>query len=104
MNRTAVLIIVGMALVTYIPRMLPAVFVEKIKFGPKTEKFLNLIPYTAMAALVFPGIFGVDSEHFWIGILGGGVAALLAWRKMPIIVCVLAAISSNFLVYTFILS
>jgi branched-subunit amino acid transport protein len=93
------LLLVGMSLVTYIPRMLPAAFIDKFKIGGKVEKFLKLIPYTAMAALIFPGILTVNAEMPWIGIIGGAVAALLAWRKCPMIVCVLGAIASNILIY-----
>ena len=50
------LIILGMTAVTYIPRALPAVILDKLKFSAKVEKFLKLIPYTAMTALIFPGI------------------------------------------------
>ncbi|MBQ2369753.1 MAG: AzlD domain-containing protein, partial [Peptococcaceae bacterium] len=42
------LIILGMTAVTYIPRALPAVILDKLKFSAKVEKFLKLIPYTAM--------------------------------------------------------
>ncbi len=60
MRTDILLLIAGMTLVTYIPRMLPAVLLEKLHFGPKVEKFLQLIPYTAMAALVFPGVVTLD--------------------------------------------
>ena len=100
MNSTHIwLLIFGMMAVTYIPRMLPSVLIEKLKFGPKMEKFLNLIPYTAMAALIFPGVFAVDSANPIIGIVGGAVAFILAWRKCPVMVCVLAAIAADFLLY-----
>lgn len=98
MNRIWLLIL-GMTAVTYIPRMLPSVLIEKLKFGPKMEKFLNLIPYTAMAALIFPGVFTVDSANPFIGIAGGATAFLLAWKKCPVMVCVLAAIAVDFLLY-----
>ena len=91
-----------MAIVTFIPRAIPAVLVDKMHFGPKTEKFLKLIPYTAMAALIFPGVLTVDSTKPIIGIVGGLVAAVLAWRKCPVMVCVLAAIAADFLLYMFI--
>ena len=101
MNSTEILsLIFGMALVTYIPRAIPAVFVGKMKFGAKIEKFLKLIPYTAMSALVFPGVFTVDTANPMIGIAGGVVAGIMAWRKCPVMVCVLAAISVDFLLYT----
>lgn len=96
------LLLLGMSLVTYIPRMLPAAFIEKFKPLGGVEKFLKLIPYTAMAALIFPGILGVDADMPWIGVLGGAVAALCAWRKCPMIVCVLAAIATNILIYAMI--
>lgn len=98
MNRIVILI-VGMALVTYIPRAIPALLIDKMKFGNKMEKFLKLIPYTAMAALVFPGVFTVDTGHPSIGIVGGAVAGLLAWKKCPVMVCVLAAIAADFVLY-----
>ena len=93
------LIILGMTAVTYIPRALPAVILDKLKFSAKVEKFLKLIPYTAMTALIFPGIFTVDTAHPAIGIVGGLVAILLAWRKVQVIICVLAAIWADILLY-----
>ncbi len=95
------LLIFGMFAVTYIPRAIPAALIDKMKFGAKTEKFLKLIPYTAMAALIFPGVFLVDTANPIIGIAGGLTAAVLAFRKCQIMVCVLAAIGVNFILYLF---
>ena len=93
------LIILGMTAVTYIPRALPAVILDKLKFSAKVEKFLKLIPYTAMTALIFPGIFTVDTAHPEIGIVGGLLAILLAWHKVQVVICVLAAIGADILLY-----
>jgi len=90
-----------MMLVTYIPRAIPSVLVGRVKYGKKVEKFLKLIPYTAMAALIFPGVFTVDSNPI-IGIAGGAAAGILAWFKFPVMVCVLAAIGVDFVIYLFI--
>ena len=99
MSTTKVLILLfGMMAVTYIPRALPAVFIEKMRFRAKMEKFLKLIPYTAMAALIFPGVFTVDANPV-IGIVGAAVAGLLAWKKCPVMLCVLAAIAADFCLY-----
>lgn len=94
-----ILLIIGMTAVTYIPRVLPAFFAGKIKFNSRFEKFLRLIPYTAMAALIFPGIFSVDEQNPCIGIVGGGAAALLAWFKMPVMVCVIGGIVADMIMY-----
>lgn len=103
MNHKILILVLGMAFVTYIPRALPAVLVGKMKFSAKVEKFLNLIPYTAMAALIFPGVLTVDTENPSIGIVGGTVACALAWRKCPVMVCVLAAIAADFVLYAFVI-
>jgi len=88
-----------MAAVTYIPRAIPAALFHKMHFGKRVEKFLKLIPYTAMSALIFPGIITVDASNPWIGVAGGAVAALLALKKCPVMICVLAAIASDFILY-----
>jgi len=99
MDALKVLILLsGMMIVTYIPRLLPLFFVDKWKIKGKLAKFLKLIPYTAMSALIFPGIFTVDSNPI-IGIVGGGVAALLAVFKCPVTVCVVAAIAADVFLY-----
>ena len=96
-NRTALLLFLGMTVVTYIPRMLPVLLLGRVRLGPKTEKFLKLIPYTAMSALVFPGVFSMDATRPWIGLVGVAVPAGLAWRRCPAVLCVLAGIAAVFL-------
>lgn len=93
------LLIGGMALATYLPRALPAVLIEKMKFRGRLRRFLDLIPYTAMAALIFPGILSVQEGNIAYGLVGGAVAALMAWKNCPLILCVLGAILSQMLMY-----
>lgn len=78
------LVILGCAVVTFIPRLIPALFVDRLNFSPKFEKFLNLIPYTALAALICPGVLTVDNRLWYIGLIGAVVAAGLAWKKVPL--------------------
>ena len=98
-SKQFMLLVAGMLLATYVSRMLPAALVGKLRLSPRAEKFLNLIPYTAMTALIFPGVLTVDTERPEIGIVGGLAAALLAWRKCPPIACVLAAVAVDLLLY-----
>lgn len=81
---TADMVILGCALVTFIPRLIPAIFVGQINFNKKTEKFLDLIPYTALSALIIPGVLTVDNQLWYIGLIGALVAAALAWKKVPL--------------------
>ena len=78
------IVILGCAIVTFIPRLIPALFIDKLNFPPKMEKFLNLIPYTALAALICPGVLTVDNQLWYIGLIGAVVAAGLAWKKVPL--------------------
>ncbi len=96
------LLIFGMTLVTYLPRMLPAFVIDRLHLSPKAEKFLKLVPYTAMSALIFPGIINIDGGPV-VGIVGGLTAAALAWKKCPVMVCVLGAIAADLIVFLIIL-
>lgn len=93
------LLIFGMALATYIPRALPAFLIDRLRFGGRFQKFLTLLPYTAMSALIFPGVFTVDAAYPLFGIVAALVAVLLALRKCPLIICVLGAVGSNCIFY-----
>ena len=76
------LVILGCAIVTFIPRLIPALFIDKFEFPPKAEKFLNLIPYTALAALICPGVLTVDPNLWYIGLIGAIIAGGLAWKRV----------------------
>lgn len=93
------LMILGMAFVTYLPRLLPGVFVSRLRFGPNTTKFLKLIPYTAIAALIFPGVLKTDPNHWIIGLAGITTAVILAWRKFSIGTVVVGAVAIDVLLY-----
>lgn len=99
MSREIVFLILGMSLVTYLPRALPAAAAGRLRLHAKAEKFLRLIPYTAMAALLFPGVLEVDPSRPEIGIAGGLAAGVLAWRGCPVILCVVSAIGVDLLLY-----
>ena len=76
------LLIILCAIVTFIPRVIPAIFIDQLDFSPKFEKFLNLIPYTALAALICPGVITVDPNLWYIGLIGAVIAGVLAWKKV----------------------
>ncbi len=97
------LLILFMMLVTYIPRTLPAFLVDKIRLGKRFKKFLELIPYAAMAALIFPSVLSVDTEHVLVGVVGALVAISLSLvKKMPTALVVIAAVLTDMLIYAII--
>ncbi|HHT16345.1 MAG TPA: AzlD domain-containing protein [Papillibacter sp.] len=79
------LVICGMAVVTLLPRLLPAALIDRLPMSPRVERFLRLIPYTAMTALIVPGVVKVDPEQPLAGIIGAAVAVVISLiRPKPI--------------------
>lgn len=99
MNKDVLLVILGMALVTFLPRAIPAVFSEKMRFSRRMEKFLQLIPYTAMACIIVPGVFTAQTEVPWVNIVGAAAAAVLGYKKCSPMLCVLGAIAAELLCF-----
>lgn len=97
MNNVLILIL-GMAIVTYIPRLLPFIMVDGKQLSPKLEKFLTFIPYTALGALIFPGVLTAIPEMPLAASAGIAFAFLFAWYKGSVIIPVLGSILVSFLV------
>lgn len=76
---------------------------EKIQVSGKVNIFLQLIPYTAMASLIFPAILYVD-KNIWIGIIASVVAVIAALKKLPVIGVVLVSVISCVILYMYTLS
>jgi len=91
MNDNVWLIILGMTLVTYIPRMAPMVLVEAERLPDAVTRMLKNIPYAALGALIFPGILSVD-QNIWFGVIGGIIAAMVAFSGAHLVVVVLASV------------
>lgn len=91
------LIIIGMSIATMVPRIIPAFLVDKLQFRPWVNRWLSAIPYAALGALIFPGILTIIPEEPIIGILGGAVAIILAYFGLNVVLVVLGAILTVFL-------
>ncbi len=85
-----------MAVVTYIPRMVPlALFRKKIK-NPFICSLLTYMPYSILAAMVFPDIF-TSTSHLISGIAGTAVALILAYHKRSLLTVALSATGTVFI-------
>lgn len=90
-------IIIGMSLVTMVPRIIPAFIVEKMVFKDWINKWLSAIPYAALGAMIFPGILYVKENEPMVGIIGGIVAIGLAFLGLNIMFVVVGAIGTVYL-------
>ncbi len=92
-------LVIAMALVTYIPRMLPMVLLQNVKLPAYVKAFMKLIPYAALGALIFPGaLTSAGPDHMAAAIIGCSLAILLAWFGTNLILVVAGGIAGSFLV------
>jgi len=101
MSNIKILFIIGvMALVTYIPRVIPlAIFRKKIK-NKFIQSFLLYMPYGVLAAMVFPDIL-YSTANLTSAICGMIVALLLAYKNLGLLPVALGATFSVFIVESF---
>lgn len=87
--------ILAMALSTYLVRVIPfTLFRKKIK-SKFFKSFLYYVPYAVLSAMTFPAIFTATGDTA-SSLVGTGVALLLAYFKLPLIVVAVAASVSAF--------
>jgi branched-subunit amino acid transport protein len=87
------LMIAGMCVVTFVPRVIPLLLGRDLVLPAWIRRWLSFFPYSALGALIFPGILTVIPGRQWIGVAAGAVAALLALKARNAIFPVLIAIA-----------
>jgi branched-subunit amino acid transport protein len=85
--------IIGMGLVTYIPRMLPFVLFKGKELPSFIQGVLKNVPYATLGALIFPGILFIQKSDIWYGVLGAVAAFIIAFLGANVIIVVIGAIT-----------
>lgn len=89
--------ILGMFIVTMLPRLIPVFIVEKVQFRPWVNRWLLAIPYAALGALIFPGVLSVVPDRPFVGLLGGLIAILLSLFGLNVVFVVIGSILSVYI-------
>ncbi len=93
-NTSLSLVIVGMVVVTYLPRLLPFYLPASAARNQRLASVLELLPYTAIGALLFPGVVEAVNGSPAASLVGLTVAVLVAaLTRIPIAVVVLAVLA-----------
>lgn len=87
----AFIAVILMALVTYLPRVLPIVIFRKEIKSIRVKSFLRYVPYAVLGALTFPDIF-YSTGTVATAICGTIVALFLAYREKSLVVVAIGAI------------
>ena len=91
-------LIIGMGLVTYIPRAVPLLFLTSKELNPKAKQFLQFIPYTSLTILIIRGILTASTEMLIpTTTLGIAVAGLVAYFKSNLVLSVFAGIAATYI-------
>lgn len=91
-------LILGMTLVTYLPRLIPLRLLSNKNMNNKFKDFLSYIPYTSLSILIVRGIITADTGMKLATTLGIGIAALVSYVKGNLILSIMAGILLAFLV------
>ena len=84
-NQQIILAIMLMALVTFLPRFLPLLFLSRRKLNPMFKVWLSYIPVAVLAALLGPALFLAEGRltiqpslnpYFWAALPSFAVALL----------------------------
>lgn len=89
--KRALICVALMALVTYIPRVLPVTLFRKQIKSRFIRSFLDYMPYAVLGALTFPDVF-FSTGHLYSAAGGTLVAVWLGWKGKSLVVVALAAI------------
>ena len=79
MNPAIVWMIIGMAVVTYIPRMLPFLVFKGKELPPFFQGVLKNVPFAVLGALIFPSILLIQEGNLLFGAVGTVAAFAIAF-------------------------
>jgi branched-subunit amino acid transport protein len=85
--------IIGMGVVTYLPRLLPFVLFKGAELPAFVQGVLKNVPYATLGVFIFPGVLFIG-EDIWFGLLGACAAFLLAYIGVNVIFVVLGSIAA----------
>jgi len=95
-NYGYVLAAVGvMALVTYIPRMIPLTFMRRKITSRFVRSFLYYMPYAVLTAMTLPAIL-YSTSGMASALVGMVVAVILAYRDKGLLIVALGAVVAVF--------
>lgn len=93
-----ILIILGMAAVTYTPRLFPFLVLSRCRIPKPVDDFLKCIPAAAIGALIIPGVFEATPAMPLAAIAGICFTLFFGLIRGGIIIPVLGSVAVAWLV------
>jgi branched-subunit amino acid transport protein len=98
MDESLIPLILGMAAVTYLPRLMPFLFFSNTQIPKRVDAFLKCIPVAAIGALIIPGVMTATPQFPHAALMGIAFTAIYGLFKGGIIVPVLGSVGVTYLV------
>ena len=93
-----ILLVLGMAAVTYIPRLMPFFLIGSNKLPKRVDAFLKCIPVAAIGALIIPGVFNAVPDEPLAVVCGMGFAFFIGIWRGGIIIPVIGSVVTTYLI------
>ena len=90
------ILLFSMALVTYLIRAVPLVFIKKQIKSKFVRSFLYYVPYSVLTVMTFPAVF-YSTGHFTSALAGVAVALVLSYFRKPLLPVAASAAGAVFL-------
>jgi len=90
-------LIVGMMVVTYLPRMLPMTLLRKARLPRYVERFLDMLPAAALGALIVPGVLSAIPDDPVIALVAVFAAGAVSLFRGGMILGVVTGVGLAFL-------
>ncbi|WP_409291759.1 AzlD domain-containing protein [Peribacillus sp. SCS-26] len=91
MNSSIILMIIGMGIATYIPRVAPFILFKGRELPSFWQGVLKNIPFATLGALIFPAVLFIQDDIRY-GLIGAAAAFLLSYLGLNVIIAVLGSI------------
>ena len=95
------LVIFGMMAATFIPRLIPLITLADRPLPVFLRRFLQFIPYTALGALIIPGVVDATPGKPLAALAGLGTAAVCSWLKGGVVLSIIASIMVTLMMLCF---
>ncbi len=91
MSKDILILILGMTIVTYLPRLLPLYFFSSDRLNPFLKRVLYFIPYAVLGALIFPAIL-YSTDQLYSALFGAAIAIVIAYFELNLFLVVLGGV------------
>lgn len=98
LDLSVLIVILGMGMVTYLPRLMPFLLLTRRPIPRRLNAFLRCIPAAALGALIIPGALQATPEAPLAAIAGMGFTLVYGFVRGGMIIPVLGSVAVTYLV------